>query len=151
MTTDIHSSGKTHVGQLEQDTLAFVEQYKAAFASMLPEAVAPLYEAPLLSIGDGKAIITASREALLANFRDVMGGFQRAGFVRFSSTSPRIRVLGLDLVEYKVIWTLSSDDGQRTKSMDTTYIARRSDGRFRIVTVLLNQGIWDHLAGAEFS
>ena len=113
----------------------FFENYAERYMASDVDAIAAMYETPLLAVREGKAIHLGDDEAVRNHFASLMAAYRKAGAKRAAISALSTVPLGRSSLLTTVRWSVQSDDGTVLRDFATSYhMLRREDGGWRILS-----------------
>ena len=113
----------------------FFETYAERYMASDADAIAAMYEAPLLAVREGKAIHLGDYDAVRAHLTSLMDAYRNAGAKRATIAALSITPLGRSSILTTVRWNVQSDDGAELRDFATSYhMLRKETGGWRILS-----------------
>ena len=112
---------------------SFFQQYAERYMAADAEAVAAMYEAPLLAVREGRAIHLPDKAAVRQHLVELMDAYGRAGAVRADVAALDVLPLGASSAAATVRWHVLDADGGLVRDFRTTYHLLRDDATWRIL------------------
>ena len=113
----------------------FFETYAERYMASDADAVAAMYEAPLLAVREGKAIHLGDHDAVRTHLASLMDAYRKAGAKRATIAALNITPLGRSSILATVRWTVESDDGTVLRDFATSYqMLRQEPGGWRLLS-----------------
>jgi ketosteroid isomerase-like protein len=113
----------------------FFETYAERYMASDADAIAAMYEAPLLAVREGKAIHLGDYDAVRDHLASLMDAYRNAGAKRATIAALNITPLGRSSILTTVRWNVESDDGAVLRDFATSYHMLRQDlGGWRILS-----------------
>jgi len=116
------------------DFESFFSRYAERYMASDVDAVAAMYEAPLLAVREGRVIHLADETALREHLAGLMDAYSRAGAARADIAALHVDQLGSHAANATVSWQVLGADGELVRDFRTTYFVFRTDGAWRIRT-----------------
>jgi len=116
---------------MERFFATYAERYMASDA----DAVADMYEAPLLAVRDGKAIHLGDHDAVRSHLASLMDAYRNAGAKRATIAALNSTQLGRSSMLATVRWNVQSEDGTVLRDFATSYhMLRQEPGGWQILS-----------------
>lgn len=113
----------------------FFETYAERYMASDADAIAAMYEAPLLAVREGKAIHLGDHDAVRDHLASLMDAYRNAGAKRATIVALNITPLGRSSILTTVRWNVQSDDGAVLRDFATSYhMLRQEPGGWRILS-----------------
>ncbi len=116
------------------DFESFFSHYSDRYMASDVDAVAAMYEAPLLAVREGRVIHLTDETALHEHLAGLMDAYSRAGAARAEVAALHVDQLGAYAANATVHWHVLGSDGALIRDFRTTYYLFRTDGTWRIRT-----------------
>lgn len=129
------TASQTLAARVDQTPLAFVAEYRSAFETLDPEAIAAFYATPFLGVNDEKSIVWLQHSDVIDNFVEVTNGLRALGFTRTEYRVREVRELSRTLLQIPVCWRLLDADGRQVGSINVLYTVKRGPSSWQIVAV----------------
>jgi ketosteroid isomerase-like protein len=117
---------------------SFIEAYYAAFVPGNTEAVLPFYAEPALIVSEDYAIAAETRDSLRELIEGALSALAAIGFSHSRSTYAGIHPLGPALCRAAIRCERIHRDGSVLATLGATYLLRREDARWQIVSVAVH-------------
>jgi ketosteroid isomerase-like protein len=113
---------------------SFFSHYAERYMASDVDAVAAMYEAPLLAVREGRVIHLADETALREHLAGPMSAYSKSGAARADIAALRVDRLGSHAANATVNWQVVGADGGLVRDFRTTYFLCRTDTAWRIRT-----------------
>ena len=113
---------------------SFFKRYAERYMAGDAEAVAAMYEAPLLAVREGRAIHLPDKAAVREHLAGLMDAYGKAGAVRADVAALDVLPLGAYSAVATVRWHVLDADGGLVRDFSSTYHLLWDDPTWRILS-----------------
>jgi ketosteroid isomerase-like protein len=111
---------------------SFFANYSERYMASDVDAVAAMYEAPMLAVREGRAIHLGDETALRQHLASLMDAYSKAGAAKAEIAALDVDPLGGHAANATVNWRVLDADGELLRDFRTTYYLFRTKGTWRI-------------------
>ena len=115
------------------DLESFFERYAERYMASDAQAIAAVYEAPLLAVREGRAIHLLDKTAVHEHLVGLMRAYAEAGAARAVIEALDVLPLGASSAAATIRWHVLDADGGLLRDFRTTYHLLREDETWRIL------------------